>query len=264
MIERIDELEATVERTDDVISLLVARHIDGACYKCSGSCTCEAALAIRPRTDGNFLSTNREFCFIVESINRDEVWDVALRRAAEGKSSKVEDIADNTSLSVDDKIISRTLDAMSEYGWLSKRGLQMYRWAPGPIFTDNNIRYKKDQTATPVTEVQSLSESRIYSGKVDRMSSNANAIITLPSHHNSDIINLGPINSNAVGERVEFEFLGSQWGRCITKKYIDDGYRPRSGASPSHQSSGSRDPNPYQFTTMSHKNGLLNNKNTDS
>ena len=101
------------------------------------------------------------------------------------------------------------------------------------------------------------------------MSSSRNAIVTTPSGPNSHIINLGPIDSEVVGERVEFKFLGSHWGKCLTEKYIYEGYSPHdetttSGSSNRSKPTGSVAPNPYQFTTVNSKNGLLNDENTDS
>ncbi len=65
---------------------------------------------------------------------RDEVWNAALQRAAKGESPKVKDIADCTSVSKSESVISETLDVMSDLGWLSKEGSHLYRWEPGAAF----------------------------------------------------------------------------------------------------------------------------------
>lgn len=213
---------------------------------------------------------------------RDEIWDAAIRRAMNGKSSRVEDIAGQTSLLQADGEISKVLDTMSDLGWLSKQGTQVYRWVPGPQFVRDEAQGEESNTAKPVSEAQSLSNSETYTAEVDRISSSGNAIVSLPSKLNNQMLNLGPINSDAVGEEVKFSPLNGTWAECLTEEYTYNGYSPRDGTS-SSGSSGSTSSSGSSGSTSSHlpassslskssplktqasgKNKLINNKHTDS
>jgi hypothetical protein len=110
-----------------------------------------------------------------------------------------------------------------------------------------------------------LNEGEIYSGVVSEFLSHK-AVIQLDNGH----VNLGSIDRAAVGEKVEFENIGWNWGRCISEEYIYESYSlPRDTSITAKSTTSS------ESTSQTHgvsrglsktytMNGLLNNYNTDS
>lgn len=127
-----------------------------------------------------------------------------------------------------------------------------------------NWRKDHPQDSVPdVTDVPTLEEGEVYVGVVERFSSSGNANVKLPSHMDRKFVNLGPIDEAAEGEPVRFRFLETGWGKCLTERYIYDGYNPRHGvkhsstSSSSSSSSSSSGGNPLKGSKPGNKNDLL-------
>lgn len=186
---------------------------------------------------------------------RDKVWDQALQRAMAEESFKVDRIRGGISVDVSDRTIRDTLNTMVDQGWLSKETPHAHEWAPGPRARGEDV--DESPSATELASKSDLTKGEVYSGVVDRVSSNA--IIELESGH----INLGPIDDAAEGERVEFEYVGGVWGRCLNGEYTYESYSPRDGQSSSSSSSRSSSKRIHSSGDLSdpaNKNKLLKGK----
>lgn len=228
--------------------------------------------------------TERQYHDMSEHTMRDSVWHHALQRVLARKSFKIHDIEDEISGDITEQAIRDTLNTMVNHGWLSKKITQDSPWAPGPharnvtretdqsesvenitlvkkepVATDENAAVSKHDV-TPVTVLSSPSdftEGSVYSGVVDRCT--PNAIINLKKGN----INLGPIDKDAVGEEVTFEYVGSSWGKCLTEKFTYESYSPRDGRS----DSSSRSQNALSTSNSDNKDeihGATMNKHKDN
>jgi len=222
-----------------------------------------------------------------EHTVRDSVWHHALQRVLAGKSFKIKEIEDQISGDITERAIRDTLNTMVNYGWLSKKTTQYGQWTPGPharnVIRDtgrsesvDNITVVKKEPATtdkngsvskhdvtPVTELSSPSdctEGSVYSGVVDRCT--PNGIISFEKGH----VNLGPIDGDAVGEEVTFEYVGFSWGKCLTEEFTYESYSPRDSQSNSSSfsqnslsisNSDNKDRNPDITASTSKSNKLV-------
>jgi hypothetical protein len=93
----------------------------------------------------------------------------------------------------------------------TKRDEGRFLAAPGDD-GDGSIRTINDH------RIDHLKQGSVYKGVVDRVSQNGNGIVVV----DDGSINIGPTDSTAVGEVVEFEYLGSGNGRLQTREYFVD------------------------------------------
>jgi hypothetical protein len=81
----------------------------------------------------------------------------------------------------------------------------------------------------PVNSVvpSTLTPGQVCVGEVDRLSNSGNAMVEgLGGYRTLSEINLGQLDSKAVGERVRFKYINNGWGKCLVDEYTSKDYSP--------------------------------------
>ncbi|WP_154020509.1 hypothetical protein [Halorubrum halophilum] len=117
--------------------------------------------------------------------------------------------------------------------------------------SDGSEEESAHSSATKLSEASALQKGEVYVGVVERFSNNDNALVTPPSHIDSDIINLGKINKQSKDETVKFKLLNGTWGRCLSEEYTHEDYHPRGGNSS------------YSFSKVSSRRSSSSSKSHD-
>jgi hypothetical protein len=178
-------------------------------------------------------------------------------------AAPVEEVVDRCERSIEESVVRDTLQSISELGWIDLQPEAESVWNAESVVwvgkkgevvdsgteggtseeADNAGQEEKDLgervDATPLDEVRAetpsgVPEDRVFRWTVDRISGGGNVVVELPGGKGE--LNLGPIDSDAVGEEVVFRTMTALWGTCLTDKYTYEEYEPSDGR---NQSKGS-------------------------
>lgn len=212
---------------------------------------------------------------MTKDTKRDRVWNQALQYAVDEENFNLDRVINAISDAPSRRTARDTLSTMVDYGWLAKPSPRAHEWVPGP--RAKGEPYDESPSSpdasnnhhTPIEEAGVISPSDLevgkkYTGKVDRFSGK-NAIVELERGH----INLGPIDKDAIDQRVSFENKSGAWGKCLDEEYTYESYEPKDGQSESRSKSGlvddkkyhtGRSPSTDSSSDTDNKNKLLKDK----